>query len=223
MADSFDEKWDEVYNKGKQLNEFPFTDLVSFYYNYFDKNVSNMNILEVGCGAGNNLEFLAKNGHNVYGIDASEIAIKFSKEKFEKKKILGNFTIGEFTELPYEENFFDLIINRAAICHTDIKNANIAMKECNRVIKKSGIFYSTFFTNLNTFKATKVDFGYYESFEEGFQNIGALKFYNIFEVKEIFEKNNFEITNLYLTEKKDMINIPTKVNSEWIIHSKRNE
>lgn len=219
MVESFDNKWDEVYGNGNALNEYPFTDLISFYYNYFKEKTQKLNVLEVGCGAGNNLEFLAKEGHNVFGIDASKVAIEHSKKKFAGKNLVGNFSVGKFTEIPFENDFFDMIINRAAICHTDIVSANLALKECKKVLKKSGIFYSTFFTNLNTFKAKKIDFGYYDNFEEGFQNIGALKFYNVFEIKELFEKNNFKITNLYLTEKKDMINIPTKINSEWIIHS----
>jgi 2-polyprenyl-3-methyl-5-hydroxy-6-metoxy-1,4-benzoquinol methylase len=222
MKESFDKKWDEVYTNGQQLNEFPYTDLVSFYYNKFKKNTEKLNILEVGCGAGNNLEFLAEMGHTVYGVDASEKVIEYAKKKFRQKNLTGNFSVNKFTKLPFEENFFDLILNRAAICHTDIISADIALKECNRVMKNTGIFYSTFFTSFNTFKANMIDFGYYNSFEDGFTDVGALKFYNIFEIIKIFEKNNFNITNLYLTEKKDMKNIPTKVNSEWIIHSKKN-
>jgi len=221
MTESFDTKWNELYSDGKQLNEHPFTDLVSFFHNAFQGKNSTLQILEVGCGAANNLEFLAKIGHNVYGIDASENVINHAKKKFDEKNLSGNFTVGEFIDLPYEDNFFDLIINRAAICHTDIISANVAMKECHRVLNESGIFYSTFFTNLNTFKANKIDSGYYESFEEGFNDIGALKFYNIFEAKILFEKNNFNITDLYLIEKKDMMNTPTKINSEWIIHSNK--
>ena len=221
MTKSFDTKWNELYSNGKQLNEHPFTDLVSFFHNTLQENKSTLEILEVGCGAANNLEFLSKIGHNVYGIDASENAINHAKKKFSGKNLSGNFTVGEFIDLPYEDNFFDLIINRAAICHTDIISANVAMKECHRVLKESGIFYSTFFTNLNTFKANKIDSGYYDSFEEGFNDVGALKFYNIFEAKMLFEKNNFNITDLYLIEKTDMINTPTKINSEWIIHSNK--
>ena len=219
METSFDRKWNDVYYEGNSLNEYPFTDLVSFFSNNFKEKTSKLNILEVGCGAGNNLEFLAKKGHNVYGIDASENVIEYTKKRFVDKNISGNFTIGDFTDLSYEDNFFDLIINRAAICHTDIVSANTAVKECHRVIKPNGIFYSTFFTNLNTFKANKIDFGFYNSFEEGFRNIGALKFYNIFELTNLFEKNNFKITHLYLIEKKDMISIPIQINSEWILHS----
>ena len=223
MEESFDNKWNQVYDDGKALNEFPFMDLVSFYFNRFKDNTSKLNILEVGCGAGNNLEFLAQKGHNVYGLDANEKVIEHTKQKFSKKNLSGNFIVSKFTDLPYDENFFDLIINRAAICHTDIQNANIAMNECNRVIDSNGIFYSTFFSNFNTFKANKIDFGFYDSFEEGFHNIGALKFYNIFEITKLFEKNNFNIKNLYLSDKKDMTEIPVQIHSEWIIHANKNK
>ena len=223
MNDSFDNKWNKIYDNGKQINEFPFSDLISFFYNKFKENSSKLNILEVGCGAGNNLEFIAKLGHNVFGIDASEKIIEYTKNKFKEKNLPGNFSVNKFTELPFDDNYFDLIINRAAICHTDIKNAHNAIEQCNRVIKNTGIFYSTFFTNFNTFKANKIDFGYYDSFEEGFHNIGALKFYNIFEVTKLFEEHNFNIIDIFLTEKIDMKNIPTKINSEWIIHSNKNK
>lgn len=222
MDKSFDNTWNQVYTDGEQLNEFPFMDLVSFYFNHFKNNTTKLNILEVGCGAGNNLEFLAQKGHNVYGLDASEKIIEYTKRKFSKKNLSGNFIVSEFTDLPYEENFFDLIINRAAICHTDIFNANIAMKECNRVIDTNGIFYSTFFSNFNSFKANKIDFGFYNSFEEGFHNVGALKFYNIFEITKLFEINNFNIEKLYLSDKKNMTEIPIEIHSEWIIHSNKN-
>lgn len=223
MAKSFDEKWDEIYDDGKQINQFPFSDLISFFYNNYKKNSSKLNILEVGCGAGNNLEFLANLGHNVFGIDASEKIIEYTKKNFFDKNLSGNFSVNEFTELPFNDNYFDLIINRAAICHTDLKSANSAISECNRVINENGFFYSTFFTNFNTFKANKIDFGFYDKFDDGFQNIGALKFYNIFEITKLFEDHNFKIVDIFLNEKIDMKNIPTKINSEWIIHCNKNK
>jgi ubiquinone/menaquinone biosynthesis C-methylase UbiE len=221
MKTSFDIKWDNVYSEGNSLNEFPYTDLVSFFSNNFDKNQSKLKILEVGCGAGNNLEFLAKKGHEVYGLDASKNVINYADNRFRNKNLRGTFTVGEFTNLPYDNNFFDLIINRAAICHTDLESANIALKECHRVLKSSGILYSTFFSNLNSFKANKINFGYFDSFEEGFRNIGNLKFYNIFELTNLFSKNNFKVSTLYLIEKKDMISTPIKIHSEWILHSSK--
>jgi len=223
MNDSFDNQWNQTYGNGKQLNEFPFSDFVSFYFNTFKNNTSKLNILEVGCGAGNNLEFLAQQGHNVCGLDASENVIEYTKQKFSKKNLLGNFIVSEFTDLPYEENYFDLIINRAAICHANLHNANIAMNECNRVINTNGMFYSTFYSNFNTFKGKKIDFGFYDSFEEGFHDIGRLKFYNMSEITKLFENNNFNIQKVYLSDKKDMTEIPMQIRSEWIIHANKNK
>jgi len=217
MKSSFDKTWDSVYFKKKAINQFPFSDFVSFFFNTFKKN-SKLNILEIGCGSGNNLEFLAKLGHNVYGIDASKEIIKIAKKKFLEQNLDGNFTQSEFTKLPYDDNFFDLIIDRASICHTDIQNAEIAINSCNRVLKPGSVMYSTLFTNFNSFKATKIDEGFYKNFVEGFKNIGQLKFYNSFELKELFEKNNFIITKLFLLEKKDMLSTPADITSEWILH-----
>ena len=112
MNDSFDNKWNKIYDDGKQINEFPFSDLISFFYNKFKENSSKLNILEVGCGAGNNLEFIAKLGHNVFGIDASEKIIEYTKNKFKEKNLPGNFSVNKFTELPFDDNYFDLIINK---------------------------------------------------------------------------------------------------------------
>ena len=93
MNESFDNKWNKIYDNGNQINEFPFSDLISFYYNNFKENSFKLNILEVGCGAGNNLEFLATLGHNVFGIDASEKIIEYTKKKFHKKNLPGNFSV----------------------------------------------------------------------------------------------------------------------------------
>ncbi len=52
-ATTFDPIWDEeIYGEGKQLNRYPFDVVVSFIFN----------VLEIGCGAGNNLWFAAREG-----------------------------------------------------------------------------------------------------------------------------------------------------------------
>ena len=73
------------------------------------------------------------------------------------------------------------------------------------------------------FKGNKLNFGFYDSLEEGFHNVGVLKFYNIFEITKLFEKNNFNIQKIYLSDKKDMTETPIQIHSEWIIHANKNK
>ena len=131
----FDTKWEKIYRNRRQLNKYPFTGVVSFFFKNF-KNRKNLNILEVGCGTGNNLEFLAKLDHNIYGIDASSTAIKYAKKYFQNHKNNSDFKIGSFTNLPYKKNFFDLIINRAAITNVEFNKAILAFKQCKNVLKR---------------------------------------------------------------------------------------
>ena len=46
-----------------------------------------VNVLDIGCGGGNNLFFVAEMGLNAYGIDGSENAIKIANRRFKDKKL----------------------------------------------------------------------------------------------------------------------------------------
>ena len=61
---SFDNSWEtSIYSKGKHINSYPYGELVSVFFNSLKylktgiKTKEEMKILELGCGAGNNLWF----------------------------------------------------------------------------------------------------------------------------------------------------------------------
>ena len=79
---SFDNQWEnQIYKKGKQINSYPFDEVVSDVNRMFrDLNVSNFKALDLGCGTGNNSKFLLDYGFgNVIGIDGSKSAIKIAE------------------------------------------------------------------------------------------------------------------------------------------------
>ena len=64
-------------------------------------------ILDVGCGKGYLLyDFLkvVPDGE-IYGLDVSKYAVENSKQEIRENLIVGNAS-----DLPYEDNFFDLVI-----------------------------------------------------------------------------------------------------------------
>jgi ubiquinone/menaquinone biosynthesis C-methylase UbiE len=95
----------------------------------------NLKILDVGCGTGALMKELGSYGE-VYGLDFSEKAIEFCKVRGEK-----NLTFGSITAIPFEDNFFDVVVSLDVIEH--VEDDALALSEIRRVLKKDG--YSIIF------------------------------------------------------------------------------
>ena len=97
-------------------------------------------LLELGCGDGSNTVALAAKGFDVYGIDISPTAITWAQEKAKKQGLKGNFQVGNVTELPFIDNFFDLVLD-ADCSHCIIGNdRKLFFSNAFRVLKSDGLF-----------------------------------------------------------------------------------
>ena len=70
--------------------------------------------MEIGCGAGNNLWFAAREGFNVSGIDISHSAIEYAKERLLNDELAADLQVGCFNKLPWEDSSQDLGIDHCA-------------------------------------------------------------------------------------------------------------
>lgn len=68
-------------------------------------------VLDVGCGTGENALFLASQGHTVWGIDFSPIAIKNAQSKAAQRKLNVNFLVRDALDLHNLGKAFDTIID----------------------------------------------------------------------------------------------------------------
>lgn len=87
-------------------------------------------VLEVGCGSGQLLKFLKKNGFQVTGVDQSPIAVKLSGAIKAKA-----------TKLPFEKNTFDAVLGISLIEHLTLKEGKQFLKEAYRVLKRNGVIF----------------------------------------------------------------------------------
>ena len=109
-------------------------------------------ILDLGCGNGRLFfSFLKDYGVEYYGIDNSEKLIEIAKKRISKfqspifKEFLSpNFQIADITDLPYQDNFFDLVISIAAFHHLPTKELRLkSLAEVYRVLKPGGYLLMT--------------------------------------------------------------------------------
>jgi len=92
-------------------------------------------ILDVGCGTGAIMDFLEKAGYRVEGIDPSQAALKYCRDKNLKVQI------GQADELPFADNTFDAVIALDVLEHVVEDKKSVA--EIARVLKPGGIFICT--------------------------------------------------------------------------------
>jgi SAM-dependent methyltransferase len=140
---TFDPIWEEtIYSQGRQLNRYPFDMVVSFVYRYrpLHKTPHETKILEIGCGAGNNLWFAAREGFQVSGVDASSSAIAYARERFAEEGLMGDLQVSDYTRLPFKNEIFDLVIDRGAITCCGISAARKAVDEVRKVLQTGGRF-----------------------------------------------------------------------------------
>lgn len=95
-------------------------------------------VLEIGCGEGYGLDFIAKNANSLTVIDKSKSVLDKIKNKHPKINILHQ-KIPPLSNL--KDNSFDIVISFQVIEH--IKDANLFIKEIHRVLKPNGKAYIT--------------------------------------------------------------------------------
>ena len=101
-------------------------------------------VLEVGCGTGA-LSILSKiavgESGEVEGIDIAPKMISNAQQKTRKANLKINFNIASVHELPYPDNYFDLVISSFMFHHLPVEVKKKGLEEIYRVLKEEGRFF----------------------------------------------------------------------------------
>lgn len=144
--------WDTVWNDifaRKAWGAYPSEDLVRFVArNFFAaSDRSAVKFLEVGCGPGANLMFLAREGFSVTGIDGSQVALHRAAERLEKSGLSARLDCDDAMNLPYPDGHFDCVIDIECIYANKLDDARQMIAEAHRVLKRGGLFFSKTFAS----------------------------------------------------------------------------
>lgn len=219
---SFDPVWNEIYRSGQQLNRYPFSSVVTFLFRHRprDKERAETRVLEVGCGAGNNLWFAAREGFAVTGIDASKHAIEHAKKWFAEEGLHARLQVADFTELPFEDSSFDIVIERAGFSQAPKPLVRLAVAEVARVLVPGGALHSEIYSDRATARGEKMDGGMIRSEKGPYAGVGQIAFYSRNEIEALFD-GQLIIEKLHHVEALDMSSKPFEVYANWEILARK--
>lgn len=181
----------EVYARGRQINRWPHTELVSRVLRATDgQEPSSIRALELGCGAGNNLRFLAEEGIRAHGIEASPTAVGKALQLLEKNGLESEIRTGNMASLPWADAYFDLLLDRAALVHNARDRIETILEEAWRVLKPGGRLISV---GLKSIRHPELRFGQqcgkatWCDFKTGkFKGLGEMTFCHESEIEALF-------------------------------------
>ena len=138
---TLDPIWEEKYASGHAQN-YPWDLVVSFIFRNAprDRPRSEVHILEVGFGTAPNLWFAAREGFAVSGIEGSLSAVEFAQKRFANDGLVGDLRVGDFTQLPFEDGSFDIVIDRCSLVCVGQVAQEKAVSEIHRCLRKGGRF-----------------------------------------------------------------------------------
>ena len=101
--------------------------------------VKDKDVLEIGCGGGQNAIVLAKWGAKPMGLDISEKQIKYARKLAKKEGVKVPFYVGNMEDLTvFQNERFDVVLSSCAIGY--VENLKKTFQEVFRVLRRNGLF-----------------------------------------------------------------------------------
>ncbi len=220
---AWDKTWEEVFQR-HEWGKYPAESVIRFVAkNFYTEKRRQIRILEVGCGPGANIWYMAREGFDVYGIDGSRAAIARAGERIKRDGLKASLTTGDAESLPFPDGYFDAVIDNECLAHNSKESALTILKEVKRVLKHAGLFYSRSFTGKTSIgeKRKKVGRMEYKDISDGpFAQRGFVRLMTKKMVKELYGKL-FRILSIDLHEY--TLNDESIKISEWIIVSQKKD
>ena len=187
-----------------------------------NKPLSNISILDIGCGGGLMSEPLARLGAKVTGIDAVEKNVKSAQIHAEQNGLEINYLQSTVEELD-NKNKFDVVLNLEVIEH--VNNQELFVSKSCELINDNGLI---FIATINKTLFSLVFAKYFAEYVLGFLPKGTHEWSKFLTPEDLYGfliKNKFEVLQtkgINYNPIKDAWYQSSKLNANFIISAKKN-
>ncbi|MEH2300181.1 MAG: methyltransferase domain-containing protein [Nostoc sp.] len=107
----------------------------------FLKSANVKTVLDLGCGTGNDVLRLVRQGFTVIGVDFSDEAVQQGHEKAKKLGLSAQFVVADMAKrLPFDSATLDAVMSNVAIHMFSDQITRQLFKEIRRIVRPNGLF-----------------------------------------------------------------------------------
>lgn len=133
--------WEEAYTRGEFLNQKSHPEMNRITELFKKRNLRR--ILDLGCGTGRHVIYLANRGFDVYGLDIAPTGLANTIHTLNKRGLTAHITLHDMITLPYDSQYFDAVISVQVIHHNKLKEIKKTVHEITRVLAPNGLIWIT--------------------------------------------------------------------------------
>ncbi len=144
---SWSHRWEEIFSEN-EWGRYPAESLVRFVArNYYKvQSRESIRILELGCGPGANIWYMAREGFSVTGIDGSATAIRQARDRLDNEGLSDHtkLLVGDILDVRalVGGDTFDAVIDVNCLQCMPLRTTVGIVADCRELLKDGGQFFS---------------------------------------------------------------------------------
>ncbi|WP_434296954.1 class I SAM-dependent methyltransferase [Clostridium sporogenes] len=129
--------WGNLHKQNRFRPKYPSEMVVQFVFRNFNRD-GKTKVLDLGCGAGRHVCFMAGENIHAYGVDISKDGIDYTRELLNTYNLKADLKVCGVDNISYEDNYFDGLICYGVLYYCCTEEINKAVNEIYRILKPNG-------------------------------------------------------------------------------------
>lgn len=132
--------WNDLHKEARHRTKYPAEDVIRFTAKNFRRDGS-VKILDLGCGAGRHVIYLADAKVVPYGVDFSQEGVSYTRTVLREhgyEQFVDNVVVATTYDLPFADETFDGVVCWGVLYYLDAEHIRKSVDELYRVLKTGG-------------------------------------------------------------------------------------
>ena len=135
---SSDNAWEEIFRRDGRVFQEPAPVVVEFAARLVERGC--LRVLDLGCGNGRHVVYLARQGFGVCGMDSARTALRLTRQWLDEEDLSASLVLADMRHpLPFRDAAFDALVSTQVIHHSMRTTVQATAREIERVLRHGGL------------------------------------------------------------------------------------